>query len=127
VIAAIDFARSEGSKQIHLIGERVGAIAVLAGAADPTRRVESIVVLSPNVDDRVAELTEVREARAPKLILVGALSPGDLEGAETVFRGAIGHCEMVKFPVGAQGTDLLAGEWGVHAREKVLAHLVRKF
>ena len=123
VTAAIDFSRSEGSREVHLVGARVGAIAALAAAADATRRVTSIVALSPYMDARVAEWVEVREARAPKLILVGALSPAALEGAEAVFRGAIGHCEMVKFPVGAQGTELLAGEWAVHAREKVLGHL----
>ena len=32
---------------------------------------------------------------------------------------------MVKFPVAVQGTQLLDGEWGLRAREKVLEHLVR--
>lgn len=127
VLAAIDLARSEGSRQVHLVGEGVGAMAALAAAAGDTRLVTSIVALSPQADDRIAESIEIREARVPKLILVGSLSPGALEGAEAVFRGAIGHCEMVKFPVVVQGTDLLAGEWGAHAREKVLDHLVRRF
>ena len=127
VVAAIDFARSESPRQVHLVGEGLGAIAALAAATETTRQVASIVAISPHADDRVAALVEVREARAPKLILVGSLSPGALAGAEAVFRGAIGVCEMVKFPVAVQGTDLLAGEWGVHAREKVLEHLVRQF
>ena len=125
VIAAIDFARSERSQPVHLVGEGVGAIAALAAAAEPTRQVASIVAISPHADEGVAPLIEVREARAPKLILVGSLSPGALEGAEAIFRGAIGPCEMVKLPVAAQGTELLDGEWGLHAREKVLEHLVR--
>jgi pimeloyl-ACP methyl ester carboxylesterase len=126
VVAAIDFARSESSRQIHLVGEGVGAMAALAAATDPTRQVASIVAISPAADEGVAELIEVREARAPKLILVGSLSPDALECAEAVFRAAIGPCHMVKLPVAAQGTDLLAGEWGVHVREKVLEHLVRQ-
>lgn len=126
VTAAIDFATSGGSREVHLVGEGVAAIAVFAAAADLTRRVASIVALSPYIDDRVAEWTRIREARPPKLIVVGALSPRALEGAEAVFRGAIGHCEMVKFPVMAQGTEILTGEWGVHAREKVLEHLLRQ-
>jgi hypothetical protein len=88
--------------------------------------VASIVAISPAADEGVAELIEVREARAPKLILVGSLSADALECAEAVFRAAIGPCQMVKLPVAAQGTDLLAGEWGVHVREKVLEHLVRQ-
>ena len=127
VVAAIDFARSESSRQLHLVGEGVGAMAALAAAADPARQVASIVAISPHADDRVAALLDVREARAPKLIVVGSLSPSALEGAEAVFRGAIGPCEMVQFPVASQGTDLLAGEWGGHAREKVLEHLVRQY
>jgi pimeloyl-ACP methyl ester carboxylesterase len=126
VVAAIEFARSAGSQQIHLVGEGVGAMAALAAATDPTRQVASIVAISPAADEGVAELIEVREARAPKLILVGSLSPDALECAEAVFRAAIGPCHMVKLPVAAQGTDLLAGEWGVHVREKVLEHLVRQ-
>jgi pimeloyl-ACP methyl ester carboxylesterase len=126
VVAAIEFARSASSQQIHLVGEGVGAMAALAAATDPTRQVASIVAISPAADEGVAELIEVREARAPKLILVGSLSPDALECAEAVFRAAIGPCQMVKLPVAAQGTDLLAGEWGVHVREKVLEHLVRQ-
>lgn len=125
VVAAIDFARSEGARRVHLLGEAVGAIATLAAAADLTRQVASIVAFSPRADDRVAEFVVVREARAPKLIIVGSLWRNALEGAEAVFRGAIGHCELVKFPVAAQGTDLLGGESGLPAREKVLEHLLR--
>jgi pimeloyl-ACP methyl ester carboxylesterase len=125
--AAAGFARSEGSRRLYLVGEGIGAIAALASAAAHPREVASIVALSPHLDDRVPKPIEVREALAPKLILVGSLSPDALAGAEAVFRGAIGVCEMVKFPVARQGTDLLAGEWGVHAREKVLAHLMRQF
>jgi pimeloyl-ACP methyl ester carboxylesterase len=125
VAAAIDFAKSEGARHIHLVGEGAGAIAALAAAANPARNVASVVAFSPHADDRVARSDEIREARAPKLILVGSLSPDALDGAEAIFRSAIGPCEMVKFPVLGQGTDLLASQWGIHAREKVLAHLLR--
>ena len=125
VMAAVEFATSAGARSVHLVGEGIGAIAVLATAADPNMRVASIVVFSPGPDEQVAELAQVREARAPKLILVGSLVPAALEAAEVVFRGAIGPCELAKFPVEAQGTDLLNGPWGQHARETVLGHLVR--
>jgi len=125
VAAAVEFAMSAGARNVHLVGEGIGAIAVLATAADPSRRVASIVAFSPCPDEQVAELDQVREARAPKLILVGSLGQSALEAAEVVFRGAIGPCEMAKFPVDAQGTDLLSGPWGLHARETVLGHLVR--
>jgi len=125
VLAAIDFARSQGAQRVHLVGEGAGAIAALAAAAGPAQSVASIAVFSPVQDERVAQPAELREARAPKLILVGSLDNDSLERAETVFRGAIGPCEMVKFPVAWQGADLLFGDWGAHAREKVLAHLLR--
>ena len=126
VVAAVDFAMSQGSRQVHLVGAGVGAIAALAAAADRQRQIASIAAFSPHLDDRVAELVHVREATAPKLILVGSHSQTALEEAEVVFRTAVGPCEMVKFPVMAQGTDLVAGEWGQHAREKVLEHVLRQ-
>ena len=126
VMAAVDFARSAGARQIHLIGAEIGALTVLAAAANDRYQPDSIVALSPTIDDRVADLPSLREARAPKLILVGSLDPVAIKAAEAVYRGAIGHCELTQFPVSSQGTELLAGDWGPHAREKVLAHLTRK-
>ncbi len=125
VAAAVEFAISAGARNVHLVGEGIGAIAVLATAALPSVHVASIVVFSPCPDEQVAKFAQVREARAPKLILVGSLGLSALEAAEVVFRGAIGPCELAKFPVEAQGTDLLNSAWGQHARETVLGHLVR--
>jgi len=126
VMAAVDFARSGGARQVHLIGAEVGALAVLAAAARDQYQPDSIVALSPIIDDRVASLADVRDARAPKLVLVGSLDPGAVGSAEAFYRGAIGHCELTQLPVSAEGTDLLSGEWGSHAREKVLAHLMHE-
>lgn len=125
VEAAVEFARSAGARQVHLVGEGIGAMASLAAAADPGRHVASIAVFSPRRDERVTDFETIREARAPKLILVGSLGRSALEDAEVVFRSAIGPCEFAKFPVEAQGTDLLNGEWGLHARETVVGHMVR--
>jgi pimeloyl-ACP methyl ester carboxylesterase len=125
VAAAVEFARSAGARNVHLVGEGVGAIAALAAAADPSRRVASIAAFSPRPDESVTDLETVREARAPKLILVGSLGRKALQDAEAVFRGAIGPCEIAKFPVEAQGTDLLGTDWGLHARETVLGHAMR--
>jgi hypothetical protein len=74
----------------------------------------------------VAKLTEVREARVAKLILVGSLGLAAAQFAEAVFRSAIGPCEMARFPVAAQGADLLHGEWRSQVREKLLAHVLRQ-
>jgi len=125
VMAAIEFVRSEGARQVHLVGEGTGAVAALAAAADSSTHVASIAAFSPRLNGSLTDLETVREARAPKLILVGSLRPGALEDAEALFRGAIGPCELAKFPVEAQGADLLAGTWGLHARETVLGHARR--
>jgi pimeloyl-ACP methyl ester carboxylesterase len=125
VAAAIEFVRSEGARQVHLVGEGIGAVAALAAAADSSRNVASIAAFSPRLRGSVADFVTAREARAPKLILVGSLELGALEDAEAVFHGAIGPCELAKFPVEAQGTDLLDGEWGLHARETVAGHAMR--
>jgi alpha-beta hydrolase superfamily lysophospholipase len=125
VLAAVDFARSEGAGQLHLIGAEAGGLAVLAAAARAGHEAASVVALSPTTDERVASLTEIREARAPKLILVGSRDRDGVEEAEAVYRGAIGHCELTRFPVSARGTGLLTCDWGSHVREKVLAHVMR--
>jgi pimeloyl-ACP methyl ester carboxylesterase len=128
VLAAVDFARSHGAQQVHIVGEGVGATAALAAAAGDSRdisSISSIAALSPRADDGVAMAGDGRGALVPKLILVGSLDPAATESAEAVFRAAIGPCEMARFPVAAQGTDLLHGEWGQQAREKVLAHVLR--
>jgi alpha-beta hydrolase superfamily lysophospholipase len=126
VVAAVEFAGAQGSRHVHLMGEGVGAIAALAVAAGGLHDIASVAALSPQADDRVAKLSDVREARVPKLIMVGSLRPAAAENAEAVFRAAIGPCEMARFPVAAQGTDLLQGAWGDQAREKVLAHVLRQ-
>jgi alpha-beta hydrolase superfamily lysophospholipase len=125
VVAAIEFARSEGARHVHLVGEGTGAIAALAAAADLSTHVASIAAFSPRLNGSVTDLETVREARVPKLILVGTLGLGALQDAEAVFRSAIGSCELAKFPVEAQGADLLVGTWGLHARETVLGHAIR--
>jgi pimeloyl-ACP methyl ester carboxylesterase len=126
VAAAVAFAREQGARQVHLVGEGVAAIAALAVAAADSSGITSVTALSPQPDDRVADNEHIREARIPKLILVGSSSRPSAEFAELVYRRAIGPCEMARFPVAAQGSDLLYGEWGEQALEKVLAHLLRQ-
>ena len=126
VAAGVDFARSQGARQVHLVGEGVGALAALGVAAGRSSDVASVAALSPRADDRVATVGDVREARVPKLIVVGSLGRANDEFAEVVFRSAIGPCEMARFPVAAQGTDLIQGAWGLQVREKLLAHILRQ-
>ena len=124
VVAAIDFVRSRAARQVHVVGAGAGAIAALAAVGDASE-VVSAALLTPRLDDQVAALERVREAALPKLILVGSLDTDAVRDAEAVFRVATGRCEMAHLPVMAQGTDLLAGEWGQQAGEKVLASLRR--
>lgn len=125
VLSALAFASASGARQVHLGGEGVGAAAVLA-AASVAREVRAALLASPSLDERLATFDEVREARLPKLILVGSQAAAAVAKAEAVYRGAIGPCELVQFPVAAQGAELFSGEWGEQAREKVLAHLWRR-
>ena len=127
VMAAVEFARAKGARQIHVVAERVGALAALAAAAGGAHDIASVAALSPQADDRVAQASEVREARVPKLILIGSFGPAAMTRfAEVVYRRAIGPCEMARFPVAAQGADLLNGDWGQQVREKILAHVSRQ-
>jgi pimeloyl-ACP methyl ester carboxylesterase len=126
VAAAVVFAKAQGARQVHLVGESVAAIAALAVAAADPNGVTSVTALSPQPDDRVADNDQIREARIPKLILVGSSTRSSAEFAELVYRRAIGPCEMARFPVAAQGSDLLHSEWGEQALEKLVAHLLRQ-
>ncbi|MDQ6920864.1 MAG: alpha/beta fold hydrolase [Candidatus Dormibacteraeota bacterium] len=123
--AALDFARSAGAGRIHLVGAGVGGTAALAAASSSAGEVASAALLSPRPDDAVAAMSDLREARVARLILVGSLDQGALTDAEAVFRASIGQCELAQIPVSAQGAGLLSGEWGGQSREKVLAHMVR--
>lgn len=125
VACALDFAGSQGAGQVHVVAAGAGALAALAAAAGAGRDVASAALLTPRPDDRVATLDTVREARLPKLIIVGTMDAEAVRDAQTVFRTAIGPCEMTQLPVSARGTALLTGDWGQQAREKVLAHLAR--
>jgi pimeloyl-ACP methyl ester carboxylesterase len=124
VASALDFAVASGAESLFAAGEGAGAVAVLAAAATRTE-VRAVVLASPEADDRIATFDDLRDARLPKLILVGSDSDAARERAEIFFRGAIGPCELVQFPVADQGSALFTGDWGAHAREKVLAHLLR--
>src|SRR2546429_9510132 len=82
VLAAIDFARSQGAQRVHLVGEGAGAIAALAAAAGPAQPVASIAGLSPVQDKRGAQPGDVRESPATKRILVVPTLHEFLERAE---------------------------------------------
>jgi pimeloyl-ACP methyl ester carboxylesterase len=125
VLSALAFATGSGARQLHLGGEGVGATAVLAAAA-AAPDASAAILASPSPDERVAPFAELREARLPKLILVGSQSPGAVAKAEAIYRGSIGPCELVQFPVADQGTALFGGDWGGQACEKTLAHLWRR-
>src|SRR5215472_10530022 len=125
VASAVDFAGSQGARQVHMVAAGAGAMAALGAAAGAAPDVASAALLTPRLDHRVATLDRVSEARLPKLIIVGSMDPEAVRDAQALFRTAIGPCEMTRLPVSAQGTALLTGDWGQQAREKVLAHLVR--
>lgn len=125
VLAAVEFAVGSGSGLACLVGEGRGATAALAAASGAPHGLRATVLVSPEPDDRIAAFQDLREARVPKLILVGSEIAAAVQKAETFYRGAIGPCELVLLPVAEQGAALFAGDWAEQGREKMLAHLRR--
>lgn len=121
VLAALRFAESEGARSLYLIGAGLGATAALVAAAE--HEVQALVALSPRAELSGVPRDAIREATAPKLFVVGGLDPVAAEQASDIYRRSIGWGLLESPPVEAQGTDLLASEWGEHVAEHTLAFL----
>jgi pimeloyl-ACP methyl ester carboxylesterase len=121
VLAALEFARSQGATKLYLVGAGAGADACLQAAV--SEPVEALVAISPqgHLDDGAVD--SLREVNVPRLILVGSSGPAALATAERLYRASTGWCLLVALPSEEQGSRLLAGDPGDPAREKVLGFL----
>src|SRR5439155_21095489 len=124
--AAIDHARSLGAGQLHIAAAGSMCSAALAAAGADAVAVASPVLLSPRLEPSISARDSVREASLPKLIVVGSLASDAVARAEEGYRVAVGPCDMAQVPVREQGTELLRSDWADQAREKLLAHLLRR-
>jgi alpha-beta hydrolase superfamily lysophospholipase len=121
VLAALRFAGSQGADSLYLLGAGLGATAALAAAG--RHEVRAIVAFSPRRELPGIRADALREARAPKLLVVGGLDPAAAAEAEEVHRRSIGWAVLQSPPVEAQGTGLLASEWGEQVAEHTLLFL----
>ena len=121
VDAALRFAKTRGATSTYVIGAGAGATAGLAAAG--ARDVRALVALSPRAVLGSLPRDVIRDTRAPKLIMMGALDSLSAEQADDVYRRSIGWSVLESVPVRDQGTGLLASAWGGHAREHIAAFL----
>jgi len=121
VVAALRLARSEGARALYLVGAGAGATAALVAAGK--LQVKALVALSPHAELDGIPPGALRESRAPKLFIVGGADPSAAAQASSVHRASIGWSVLAAPPVEAQGTDLLASEWGETVAEHVLVFL----
>lgn len=121
VVAALRLAESEGARSLYLIGAGAGGTAALVAAG--LHEVQALVALSPRAELDGTSSDALREARAPKLFIVGGADPVAAAEASSVHRSSIGWSMLGSPPVEAQGTDLLASEWGENVAEHVLVFL----
>lgn len=121
VLAALRFAESKSARWLTLVGAGAGATAALAAAGH--HEVQALVGLSPRarIDGVPADL--LREARAPKLFVVGSLDPAAVAEAEDILKRSIGWSVLASPPVADQGTDLLSSEWAEQIVEHMLGFL----
>jgi alpha-beta hydrolase superfamily lysophospholipase len=121
VLAALRFARSEGAHRLYLVGAGLGATAALA--AGGRRKVEALVLYSPQAELEGISPEVLRAARAPKLIIVGGLDQAAAAAASDVLRRTIGWGVLESPPVESQGAALLASDWSEHVIEHTVAFL----
>lgn len=121
VVAALRLARSEGARSLYLVGAGAGATAALVAAGK--LQVKALVALSPHAELDGIRPDALRESRAPKLFIVGGEDAGAAAQASSVHRASIGWSVLAAPPVEAQGTDLLASDWGETVAEHVLVFL----
>lgn len=119
--AVVDHARATGALRVFLVAAEASVWgAWSAGAAGAA---EALVALSPPDarDDRQA--ADIRAARLPKLMLVGAGEGEALAAAQRALGRSAGWTVLSTLPRREQGTRLLSGSWGGQARDRITAFL----
>lgn len=121
VVAALAFAEAHGANALCLVGAGAGATAALVAAG--RHPVRALVALSPRARLNDLPADAVREARAPKLIIVGAADRRTAAEARELYQRSIGWALFESPPVEEQGAQLLASRWGNQVREHLLGFL----
>jgi pimeloyl-ACP methyl ester carboxylesterase len=121
MLAAIQFAESEGARLLYLIGAGAGATVALAAAG--RREVQAIVALSPRAELDGLPQEALRESAAPKLIFVGSEDARAAAEATDVHRSTIGWGVMQSLPTTTQGSALLDSEWAEQVVGSTVAFL----
>lgn len=121
VRAALAWSVASGARRVGVLAEGRAAAAALVGAGDPwlSPHVAALVLCSPLLDLPGHGESELREARAPKLILAGRTDRERREAARWLQRRAAGWAVAVFLPTAEQGADLVTGELAARLREEI--------
>lgn len=121
VRAALAWSAARGARHVALLAEGRAAAAALVGAADPRAgaHVAALVLCSPRLDLPGQEQDAWREARAPKLILVGRHDRARRQAAHWLQRHAAGWAVAIFLPTVEQGADLTTGSLAATLREEI--------
>ena len=115
VLAAIEFAQTEGAGSVGLVGSGIGAIACLEAAA--VRETAALVAISAAAARSAVEAAQV--ARCPKLFIVGSWDEAARQDAQELHARSLGWALVSLVPVPVQGTALLASDWGDSVRASI--------
>lgn len=121
LLAVLRFAESQGARSLYLIGAGAGATAALVAAGEV--ETQAIVALSPHAALAGVAPDAIREAYAPKLIVVGGEDDDAGREAADVYRRSVGWGVLQSLPTEIQGTRLLSSEWAEQVVENTLAFL----
>ena len=118
--AALRFMRSSlQQQQVFLVGEGLGAVAVLK-AASREQVVGVVSVSAPRSFRGLSAVTDIARIEAPKLFIAAEGDENAAEVAREFQRRGAEPSELALFPGDKAGSDLLEGREGQAARDRVL-------
>ncbi|MFQ5933222.1 MAG: alpha/beta hydrolase [Dehalococcoidia bacterium] len=122
LLAAIELARSEGARQVFLVGASMGGTAALKVAAH--RSVAGVVAISAPVEFLGLDVTEdVALVEEPKLFVATEDDRSAAINASTLFESAQGSKELEVFAGSAHGTNIFSSEIGAELEALILEFL----
>lgn len=127
VQGAVDHLRSQGVRQVGLVGASMGGTASLVVAAEEAQGIDAVVTLSAPeaIDGLTASPETLQRVSAAKLFLAGQTDGTAAEAAQRFYDEGLPPKRVEILTTGDHGTDLLAGNQAEIARNLILGWLTQ--
>jgi pimeloyl-ACP methyl ester carboxylesterase len=125
VQSAASFLRSEGVRQVGLVGASMGGTASLVVAGELGDEVDVVVALSApdSIDGLTVSAESLQRATAAKLFLAGQTDGSAAEVAQRLYEQSLVPKRVEVLTTGDHGTELLTGNQAEIARNLILGWL----